>query len=290
MFSVDKDKYFPACVQAQEQVLDRLPAGMYRFEVEEGMFYRRPMFIQEKFREGLIELKGEPFTRIEQTLYNFFSTRTVEIYKATESRHFIGALLYGPPGTGKTCFIDILCKKFTESHSCLVLRIREYKHVLDLKKIISTIRGNDESIMVIVVLEEFDRIMYGDDSNGQRYYSEMAMINFCDGYDTPPNVLVIMTTNHIEKIPDSLKKRPSRFSIVEEIDSIPVEIATQIVKKFIPPQYTELINVAELSYKVTEKKIRIDQIKYIILNVLCAGMSVDDALEYVTKTLVPSVV
>ena len=46
------------------------------------------------------------------------------------------------------------------------------------------------------------------------------MKNFLDGNKSIDNTLFLAATNYLEKIPDTLKERPSRFKIVEEIKGI----------------------------------------------------------------------
>lgn len=280
MFAINKTRYYPNHIEKKEEQTEKLPPGIYHFDVEMGFFSSRPYFRKEDFREGLVPLKGEPFDTIFRRTNSFFKPKTLEIYKDIQVRHFIGALLYGPPGTGKTCFIDLLCQYFAETKGALTLRMTDNENMDNLKGVINLMRNGDDSIMVIILLEELDKLMQG--TYGRSAIVEKNLIDFCDGQDTPSNVLLIASTNHIDKIPDSLKNRQSRFNIVEEIDAIPQAIAKQLIEKFLPEKYRGDINISELSYKVTESKITIDQVKYIVLNMLCDDLTVEQAIEKVT--------
>lgn len=278
MFAVNRDKFYPNHVDKKEETTEHLPPGIYRFDVEGGLFFSRPIFIKEAYRDGLIDLKGQPFDGVKKKLSGFFNEKTVEIYKDTQTRHFIGCMLYGPPGTGKTCFIDIVCNHFSKVRDAVTLRITDAENLENLNEIVKMLRNNTDR-MVIILLEELDKIM---ESGWGRSKIEKWLIDFCDGQNTPSNVLMIASTNHIDKIPASLKERPSRFSIVNEVDTIPTEIALQLVKKLVPEKYRDKVNVQELAFKVTESAITIDQVKYVVLNMLCIGMTVDEAIETVT--------
>lgn len=279
MFAISNDRYYPSHTERKQKTTKILPPGIYEFDVEGGMFFQRPVFIPEKFREGLVDLKGQPFDRIKRRLVNFFKESTKEIYKDTQIRHFIGMLIYGPPGTGKTCFIDLVSQHFATTHGAITLRLKDAEHLDNLTHVVNLMRDNDESKMVILMLEELDKVM---DGGYGRSKCEKWLIDFCDGKNTPSNVLMIASTNHIDKIPDSLKNRPSRFSIVDEVNAIPQAIANQLIEKLVPEKYRTKINISELSYKVTEERITIDQVKYIVLNMLCDDLTVEEAMYNVT--------
>lgn len=281
MFAINRDRYYPNHTEVKEDTIEHLKAGIYRFDVERSMFFSRPYFALEAFREGLVDLKGEPFDSIKKRLNSFFKEATREIYRDTQTRHFIGAMLYGPPGTGKTCFIDLVCQHFAKVNDAVILRLINSNELDKLSTIVKLARGDRDDRMIILLMEELDKIM-GD---GYRGANEKLMIDFCDGQNTPSNVLLLASTNHIDKIPDSLKNRPSRFSIAEEIDAIPTAIAEQLIEKLVLEKYRTKVNVKELAYKVTEDRITIDQVKYIVLNMLCDDLSVDDAIDKVTTRI-----
>lgn len=280
MFAVNKDRFYPNHTERKEETVEQLAAGIYEFDVEQSMFFSRPFFKQEKFREGLVDLKGQPFDSVKKRLTSFFKETTREIYRDTQTRHFIGTMLYGPPGTGKTCFIDLICQYFAQTHDAVTLRLTDASNFDNLGNIIKLARSNDESRMVILLMEELDKIMRGGYGT-----HEKQLIDFCDGQNTPSNVLLIASTNHINKIPDSLKNRPSRFSIAEEIDAIPTAIAKQLIEKLVIEKYRTRINIDELAYKVTEDRITIDQVKYIVLNMLCDDLTVEEAILKVTTKI-----
>lgn len=279
MFAINKDRFYPNHTERKEETIESLVAGIYEFDVEQSMFFSRPYFKKQEFREGLVELKGQPFDSVKRRLTSFFKETTREIYRDTQTRHFIGAMLYGPPGTGKTCFIDLVCQHFAKTNNAVTIRVTDNGEFDNLGAIIKLARSAEDNRMIILLMEELDKIM----CNSNR--AEKLLIDFCDGQSTPSNVLLLASTNHIDKIPDSLKNRPSRFSIAEEINAIPTEIAKQLIEKFVIEKYRTKINIDELAYKVTEDRITIDQVKYIVLNMLCDDLTVEEAILKVTTRI-----
>src|ERR1700748_2151053 len=158
MFAIDRDKYYPNHIDRKDETTEVLPPGMYSFNVEGGMFFHRPVFKKEKFREGLLDLEGTPFNGIKKRLTAFFNDRTREIYRDTETRHFIGCMLYGPPGTGKTCFIDLMCKHFADTRNAVTLRLTDAEHLEKLSNVLGMMRNQSEDRMIIILLEELDKI------------------------------------------------------------------------------------------------------------------------------------
>ncbi len=280
MFAVNDKRYYPGHSEEKQDLIEKLPPGLYEFGVEGGMMFSRPVFKKKEFKDGLIELRGNPFTVIRNRVKNFFSQRTTEIYKDTRTLQFVGVLLYGPPGTGKTCFIETVCKELIETREAVVLRVTNIEDIERLPNIINLLRGNNRDVFAVIIMEEIDKfIHYNKYSNAV----EKQLIDLCDGHNTPDNVLMIASTNHITKVPDSLKRRPSRFAIVEEIDSVPELVVKQLIDKFLPTKYRDGLNMDAVTYHITDKKVRIDQIKHIIMNMLVNNMSVEDSTNLVTK-------
>jgi hypothetical protein len=125
-------------------------------------------------------------------------------------------LFYGSPGNGKTQFIKYLAKKYNLPINVVYLS-PEYSNID-----ISTLFANIPS-KCIVLLEDFDTYFNGRDcliKNEQIRFTFDSIINSLDGvFNDYKGVFFAMTANDINKIDDSLKKRPSRFKFVREFKS-----------------------------------------------------------------------
>ena len=67
---------------------------------------------------------------------------------------------------------------------------------------------------IIVIFEEFDNFLGSNNSNVG------PLKTMFDGNLSIDNCLILATTNNLEKIPDALKLRPSRFKYVLNIEGI----------------------------------------------------------------------
>lgn len=134
-------------------------------------------------------------------------------------------LLHGKPGNGKTQFVKYLAKKYNLPIN-VVYFSPEYSNI-EIATMFSNIPPK-----CIVLFEDFDTYFNGREcsmKNEHVRFTFDSIINALDGvYNDYRGVVFIMTTNDLDKIDDSLKKRPSRFKFVREFSEPDDEIRRQI--------------------------------------------------------------
>lgn len=122
-------------------------------------------------------------------------------------------LLYGPPGNGKSQFVRYLSRKYSLPINIVFLEAG-YTN-LDIARMFSEVPRN-----CIVLMEDFDNYFHGREcvmKNEEVRFTFDSFINSLDGvHNDYQGVLFVMTTNDIDSIDDSLKKRPSRMKFVRE--------------------------------------------------------------------------
>ena len=122
-------------------------------------------------------------------------------------------LLYGPPGSGKTQFVRYLSKKYNLPIN-IVFFDAQYNN-LDIARMFAEVPRN-----CIVLMEDFDNYFNGREcvmKHEEVKFTFDSLINSLDGvHNDYRGVLFVMTTNNIDAIDDSLKKRPSRMKFVRE--------------------------------------------------------------------------
>lgn len=131
-------------------------------------------------------------------------------------------MFYGRPGNGKTSFCIALSKYFNKDIQFLNLN--------DIEKdtyLFESFQGlKDNSILVI---EDVDAI-YGN-REGKSKISFSALLNCMDGAFSKHGIIVIMTTNHIEKI-DSALIREGRIDMKVNIDNPEIDMVEQYLSLF----------------------------------------------------------
>jgi chaperone BCS1 len=137
-----------------------------------------------------------------------------------------GYLFYGPPGNGKSSTIFGLASELKMEISYLNL-----KEVTDttLMKGLADIPSNS-----ILVIEDIDCLFDKDDSRQTKAsISFAALINALDGVTSSDGQLIIMTTNHRDKL-DAALIRPGRVDKEICFDHATPDQASQLFQLFYP--------------------------------------------------------
>lgn len=174
---------------------NRLPLGVYTLHLT---IYGEARFKHiDRRDEDLVRFKGEADTILSEV--QFFWSRG-EIYKALRLPYRRGILLYGPPGTGKSSLIRIALEDVVERGGVgfLVDSIRVFSVCY------AEFRKLQPDTPLVAVIEDLESFC----ESGQ----ERELLEVLDGQGAGvTNTIFIATSNHIEKIPDRIKNRPSRF-------------------------------------------------------------------------------
>lgn len=119
-------------------------------------------------------------------------------------------LLHGKQGIGKSNFVNYVIEKAIKENKACAFVINGYstlKAFIQISKQLRLIQDN----LFLVIFEEMDSLFSSYEN------CEPSIKNLMDGTDSIDNMLILGTTNYIEKIPNSLIDRPSRFKKVIEI-------------------------------------------------------------------------
>jgi len=152
----------------------------------------------------------------------------------------LGILLYGPPGTGKTSLIKAIASKYDKSLSIISTKDLSY-----LQNSLTSMKQN--SILVIEDIDSSLSVLSREKNNkvkvvGKNEKEEDSLkdlfkgslsdiLNSLDGIISCHGRILIMTTNHIEKI-DQAILRPGRVDLKVELGYINDETFKQFIKIF----------------------------------------------------------
>ncbi|GHV86570.1 hypothetical protein AGMMS50230_21780 [Spirochaetia bacterium] len=175
-----------------------------------------------------------------RALDDFISRR--DWYKEKNIPHQLGILLYGPPGTGKTSIIKAVAA-YLDRNICF-LRASELDKlqnaVIDLPSdAILVIEDIDSNNLVLdrEAANNEQKILVQSQGAGSRSSDIKAplnlsdVLNIFDGLLASPNRILVMTTNHIEKLDPALI-RPGRTDIKLEIGHITPETFSDFIRYF----------------------------------------------------------
>lgn len=165
---------------------------------------------------------------IRSELKQFYNPDVVLTMKELGFLRKLGILFYGKEGTGKSSILSGYCRELISTQNAIVFYLTN-PYYLDKKwEFITQIRGIQDNT-IILYLDELDTMM-GDGIG--------TLKSILDSYLSIDNFMCFATTNHIDKIPDSIAKRLSRFKYNLEITGIDsVDVIESIIIKLLTGRY-----------------------------------------------------
>jgi chaperone BCS1 len=186
-------------------------------------------------------------------LSDFYSKKTWYLEKGIPYQ--AGVLLYGPPGTGKSSIIKAVASHFNK-HICILRSndlIKMQAAVIDLPRnavmVLEDVDSNE-----IVLKEEYQTKKKENKTKMNTQTGEFSsttitlsdILNILDGIMNVPGRVIFMTTNHIEKLQESLI-RPGRIDLRLEIGYTSGIQFQEFIKCF----YGENIGVYNIKPEIT---------------------------------------
>ena len=151
-------------------------------------------------------------------------------------------LLYSAPGTGKTSLINLMCKDLIEKYNGIVISLTTSDEIRIFVEAMRILRKIEPNRKVIAIIEDIDNFT-GDEYS--RSTLDTYLLNILDGNMKMDGIVIIATTNHIEKMENRYKNRPSRFNKVIEFPLPNDESRKMFIEKTILPEDLKNINIEE---------------------------------------------
>ncbi len=156
-----------------------------------------------------------------------------------------GYLFYGPPGTGKTSTVMALASYLSEGIYVLNLNEKEMSDKT-LFRLLSAVPAGQ-----IVLLEDVDAVFkerkVGDEDNAS-HVTFSGLLNAIDGVFTSYGRVLVMTTNHIEKLDPALI-RPGRVDKKIYMGYADSEQISSMFRKFFPSASDSELDIYTNEYK-----------------------------------------
>ena len=282
----DSNKFFSTNITETSIISKSLPSGVYRAYPLKGLGQIMDMEFHKVQKSPYIKVNSGVYKDVQDHLNNFFSEPTVDLYKRMSIKHKSNCLLYGPPGTGKSVLLNMIATDVVEQRGAIVLYVED----INCANYFIQNFNRSKEVPLIFICEEFDRLMhYDDDYPDDQADCSSDILTFLDSPMSEGNMCFMATTNHLNRIPKTVKERPSRFELVVELSHAPVEVINDIVDGIIPTDIASEFNIdkPKLKYNLGEAAITIDEIKSVCVMHVIHRKSIDESIKIVLSTKQP---
>lgn len=169
-------------------------------------------------------------------------TNNKEMYDNNCINRHLGILLYGAPGTGKSSFITAIANHYRRSVYYVYPDEKNFPYLADIKE------------NSIVVIEDIDcyPIFLSRDSDKSDNKLLSKYLKLFDGEFLPENMIVIITTNHIDKL-DEAVKRTGRFDLQLNFEKADRDLAEKMVINIDP---SKLFVLNDLEFPCAQSEIQ----------------------------------
>ena len=166
----------------------------------------------------------------------FLSDETYNLRKKLGIPHKIGFLFYGVPGNGKTSLIYALSNYYKKNIYKINL------HGMNERGLIEVILGIDYGSIVVfeeidcceAALSRSDNLSKSNESEKDKTSNPLrldTLLEILDGYQYLKDCIIIMTSNHPEKL-DSALIRPGRIDFMYEFNYVSRDLFKRIFKYY----------------------------------------------------------
>ncbi len=230
--------------------------------------------------ESLYLKKADEF-RLKSILSSF--NKRKDMYKKLCIPFKFNCILYGPPGSGKTSTIKAIASYLGKD--IFYLDLSKVQHNEDLTEIFKKIYTN-KSFNGIVVMEDIDCcasdvVLSRDDgtNNSSGSLTLSHLLNVLDGSLTRDDSVVLMTTNHFDKL-DSALVRAGRMDLAIHLDYCDDYQLTTIYRHILGRALED-----DQLDRLTAMKITPAQFIYGLLPYIDSNIPTDEVLDGVIQTL-----
>lgn len=252
-------------VSPDAKINEHLPPGAYEFNFDPRS--GRMWFSQlELVSDTLVDIPSKEFEQVTNEMKFFLDPSTKESFLKHGFIYKRSAMLYGAPGTGKTCIVQRVAQEVIKAGGVILFNCEPNR----LHLAYSVLDNIQPDVLTMVIFEEFDEIV---NSN------EDVLLSLLDGEVQKKNVMYLMTTNFIDRVPARIL-RPGRISSMVEV-KFPDAVAR---KHYLDLKVLDTVKYNIDNWVEVTEGFSIDEIKETVLAVCCLGQTLETVVERIAST------
>jgi hypothetical protein len=215
------DTYVKNLVSSNKSI-DKIKVLKYEYVWECDCHIKKKTF-------GSIHLPAKVLNDFKTDINSFLSEETQKRYEVLELTPSRIYGLYGPPGTGKTTLIHTTASHYSMNIATLSFDVEMNDRTFRaaLKKIPTN---------TILCLEDIDALFREDRKSVESSVTFSGIINALDGVTKLKNLIIFVTTNHLDKLDPALKRRVDYFV---KFDFCTKEQIQEMFHRFLPDENFE---------------------------------------------------
>lgn len=252
-------------VNSEATIQNQLPAGAYEFNYD-ARSGRQWFTSIDLVSDTIIDIPSKEFKQVVGEMEFFLKPETRKAFLDHGFVYKRSAMLYGAPGTGKTVIVQRVAQEVVRSGG--VVLFNTDPRLLSLA--FTTLDAIQPDILTMVIFEEFDNMT-------DRH--EETLLSLLDGEVQKKNVMYLMTTNYIDKVPARVL-RPGRISSMVEV-KFPDAIAR---KHYLDLKVLDKVTFNVDNWVEATEGFSIDELKETVLAVCCLGQTLETVVDRVAAT------
>lgn len=236
-----------------------LQPGIYTVnQTQSGQIYFTDVEIK---TDHLVDLPESVSQSVVDDIKNFWLPKTKEKFDKMGFLYKRGVLMHGVPGGGKSVTVFKIISTIIKDGGIVLMGPNSKLAAMA----INGLRQLQPDLPVLIVYEELDEVLQYDG----------GILSFLDGDNNVDNVVVLATTNYIERIPPRIKNRPSRFAKVIEVGMPSLQMRRAFLSAKLQFETPEAVDsMAEKSHGFS-----VDHLKDLIVSVYCLDLSLEEAIK-----------
>lgn len=266
--------------------LSTLSPGYYNITEEKILFFTMQAFCK-------ADVPAIPTSAIDIVKYyidlseieRYFSSSSYDIHRQLGIKCKLGMLFSGKQGTGKTTNAYALAAYMVKNHDARVVVVESSQEYNMAVNTLSAIKREFGDFLSVIIFDEAEEAL----RDNENYFKKIL-----DSVESLDRNISLFCTNYPDRIPDTIKNRPSR--IKHHCD-----FSKGIDEEIVYMLMTHINNTLDPKVKLSEKELKkivpilsgatFDEMKTLFMDTaLAVNLSKLNESKYVTPTGIPSII